>query len=93
MQETFTAKQFFAELTEIGEDEVRLRLITKKYSSGNHKKELALEWLRLKEDGRRLKIERASARRSERMIITAFAANVIAVIAAITAIVAAIKAI
>ena len=93
MDETFTAKQFFAELEEIGEDEVRLRLITKIYSSTKYKKELAEEWLRLQEDRRRLASEASAARRSERMINSARVANIIAIVAAIIAIVAATKAI
>ena len=92
MQETFTAEQFFAELEALGEESVRLNLIAKKYGSGNHKKELAEEWLRLLEDQRREDREAASERRAERMISTARLANIIAVIAAITAIIAAITA-
>lgn len=47
--ETFTKKQFWAELGEAGEDAVRERLIAGIYGSANHKKELAEEWLRVQE--------------------------------------------
>jgi hypothetical protein len=47
--ETFTKQKFWAELEELGEDGVRERLIGKIYSSANHKKELAEEWLRVQE--------------------------------------------
>ena len=46
MPERFTAEQFYMELEELGEGKVRERLAAKIYSSVNHKKELAEEWLR-----------------------------------------------
>jgi hypothetical protein len=51
-QETFTAEQFFAECEALGEDKIRIRLAGKIYGDGNHKKALAQEWLRLREQTR-----------------------------------------
>ena len=51
-QEIFTKTQFWAELDEAGEDIVRERVIAERYGHGNHKLELAREWLRLKDVAR-----------------------------------------
>src|SRR3990172_2933812 len=44
-RETFTRESFWAELEELGEEEVRTRVSTGTYSSGNKKRELAQQWL------------------------------------------------
>jgi len=90
--QTFTTEEFFAKLDELGENEVRIKLVTKIYGPNSDKRALAEEWLRRKEDQRRDEREDRSAERARRMMYSAWAANVIAIIAAITAIVAAIKA-
>lgn len=51
-QQTFTAEQFWAELEAVGEDVVRQRLIGEVYGSGNHKRALAVEWVRKQESAR-----------------------------------------
>jgi hypothetical protein len=59
--ETFTKDQFWAELDELGEDEVQTRVLTKRYTDGNHKLSLAREWLAKRER------DRQEAREAERM--------------------------
>lgn len=41
----FTREEFWAELEEAGEEEVRARVNTGRYTSGNKKRELAQQWL------------------------------------------------
>ncbi len=68
-QETFTSAQFYAECEKLGEDKVREGVLTKRYGSGNHKLELAQEWLRRKEQ------ERESAQVAEQTAIAQRAAD------------------
>jgi hypothetical protein len=49
--EFWTKEQFWAELDNHGEDEVRVKLATKIYTDLNEKGALAREWLHRKERG------------------------------------------
>ncbi len=46
---TFTKEQFWAELDALGEEEVRVRVVTKRYGNASAKRSLAEEWLRSKD--------------------------------------------
>jgi uncharacterized protein (DUF3084 family) len=55
--ETFTAEQFFEQLDALGEDKVRVRVASGAYSTTNKKLQLAIEWLRSKDQSRDLELE------------------------------------
>ncbi len=86
-QEEFTKEQFFRELTDLGESEVRTRIATKRYGPHSAKMALAGQWLQEQER------DRASDSNLEQMRIArsaknaAWAAAIAAVIAAISAII------
>jgi hypothetical protein len=82
-QETYSKADFWAELDSLGEDIVRERLIAKRYGDVGPKHDLAIEWLRIKDQGR---LEEREGRRQTRETIAAIAAIVAAVAATIGAI-------
>ena len=55
-------KQFWSELEQLGEDQVRLRLVNRSFS-GAGKEEVALEWLHQKEAAHSAELERRRAER------------------------------
>ncbi|HEY7301598.1 MAG TPA: hypothetical protein VH684_27215 [Xanthobacteraceae bacterium] len=86
---TWTKEEFWAELDEIGEDEVRVRLATKYYSDVNERGPLAREWLQRRELSRAAEVERSREASSlEHMRIARSAKNA-AWTAAIAAMIAA----
>jgi hypothetical protein len=86
---TWTKDEFFAELDEAGEDEVRVRLATKIYTDVNEKGALAREWLQRRELSRTAELERSRAASSLEQIRIARSAKNAAWTAAIAAIIAA----
>ena len=82
----YTKEQFWAELEQLGEDAVRIRIITKVYGDASDKRSLAEEWLRHKD---RLRIDASNV---EQIRIARSAKNA-AWVAAIGAIIAALIAI
>jgi hypothetical protein len=99
--EKFTPDSFFAELEQLGEDEVRARVASGIYSSISPKKGLAEDWLLRKRQSREAEAERRrDASNSEQMCIarsaknaawTAATAAIIAAICAVVAIVIALQ--
>lgn len=82
-QETFTKEQFWSELDELGEDEVRVRFsVTKQFGDVGAKHELTKLWLADKRDAREA-ASMAKIRRDVRIDrYIAIAAVIIAAIAA-----------
>jgi hypothetical protein len=60
---SFTKEKFWAELASLGEAEVRIRIANQRYSSSNHERSLAEEWLRQEEASR---TSEAAAKRDAR---------------------------
>ena len=58
-QETWTKEQFWKELDDVGEDEVRVRLATRYYTDLNERGGLAREWIQRKDLSRAAESERA----------------------------------
>ncbi|MFO1242739.1 MAG: hypothetical protein U1E36_06010 [Rickettsiales bacterium] len=78
---TYTKEEFWAELEALGEEEVRVRIVTKKYGDVGDKLALAKEWLESQER------RRSDASHAEQIHIARSAKNA-AWIAAIAAVIA-----
>ena len=94
--DTFTKESFWAELEKIGEDAVRIRVVTQAYGKVGPKLALAEEWLRRKDQERREAsdaLSMASSREANRIARSAKNAAWIAATAAIIAAICAMVAI
>jgi len=86
-QETFTKEKFWAELDDLGEEEVRDRIVTGRYGAGNKKLQLAREWLRRRETERIEASNREQIRIARSAKNAAWAAAMAAIIAAVCAVI------
>lgn len=90
-RETFTKEQFWAELDELGEEQVRVNLdVTKIYGDVGSKRALALEWLRRRDQSRSETSNREQMRIARSAKNAAWIAAIAAIVAAIIAAVAAV---
>lgn len=86
-REKFTKEEFWAELENLGESEVRTRIVTQRYGPNSDKRALAEQWLH------EIESDRASSSSFEQIRIArsaknaAWAAAIAAIIAAICAII------
>ena len=93
-REKFTKEEFWSELDELGEDEVRVRLyVQKRYGDASDKRALAEEWLRRKAaathdaiEQEQLQIARDAARQARLANKIAAAAFIVSVIAVLIAV-------
>ena len=70
MTDTFTRKSFWAELETLGEESVRVRIMTGAYAPKSAKRQLAEEWIRKKDQERADDLEaRKLASQSEQIDI------------------------
>ncbi|MEX0954612.1 MAG: hypothetical protein WDZ83_05300 [Rhizobiaceae bacterium] len=86
-QETFTKESFWAELDKLGEDEVRTRVVTKRFGQAQQKMALAQAWLQERDRSRMDASNSEQIRIARSAKNAAWAAVIAATIAAICAII------